>query len=350
VLAYGQTGSGKTFTMFGPGTTASDLIPSAEAPAPLAGVAPRAVAELVAALSSREALGVAVTLKLACVEVFGSSVTDLLDGSGIGAWQGVAAAAAAAGYADVTVESLPHALELIDSAERAKRRAATAMNERSSRAHSLLMLSLEQQAPGEGLVKSQLCLADLGGSEKVKRSGAAGERLQEAIFINRGLLSLKSVMTALNQQSSYVPYQDDKLTMLLKPSLSGGAQTLVLLAARPEGQHALETLQSLRFGEACSQIEVSAGAGTGRSAALALAALDAQVSEIEQLILKKERFETFVERRADPRAGLADAAGGAAYLTDAKVYELKVSRIVGAEKEREQLEKLLAARHALVGE
>ena len=42
---------------------------------------------------------------------------------------------------------------------------------------------------------SQLCLADLGGSEKVKRSGASGERLQEAIFINKGLLALKSVVS-----------------------------------------------------------------------------------------------------------------------------------------------------------
>ena len=49
-----------------------------------------------------------------------------------------------------------------------------------------------------------------------------------------------------------------------------------------------------------------------------------QVSEVEQTILQKERFETYVERREDPRAGMADAAGGAAYLTDARVYELKV--------------------------
>ena len=95
------------------------------------------------------------------------------------------------------------------------------MNERSSRAHSLLLLTVTQQqqqsgvnnnnnsnsggggavtAPGEPdtaapIVVSQLCLADLGGSEKVKRSGASGERLHEAIFINKGLLALKSVVS-----------------------------------------------------------------------------------------------------------------------------------------------------------
>jgi len=317
-----------------------------------AGVAPRSVSELVGALEARAALGMRATLKLAALEVFGDSVTDLLhEGAEIGAWQGVAAAAAAAGHADVEIHSVTHAIDLIDQAERSKRRAATAMNDRSSRAHSLLMLTLEQQAPyGEGIVKSQLCLADLGGCERVKQSGVAGERLQEAILINKGLLALKSVVTALKQGKSYVPYQDDKLTMLLKPSLSGGAQTLVMLAARPESEHALETLQALRFGEACSQIEVGACGGPDRAAALALAALDAQISEIEALILKKERFETYVERRADPRAGLADAAGGAAYLTDVQTYELKVSRIVGAEKEHAMLDKVLAARRELLGE
>ena len=82
---------------------------------------------------------------------------------------------------------------------------------------------------------------------KVKRSGAAGERLREAININKGLLALKSVVTALNQRSKYVPYQDDKLTTMLRTSLSGGAQTLVLLGGRPEGEHAVETLQVIRI-------------------------------------------------------------------------------------------------------
>ena len=64
----------------------------------------------------------------------------------------------------------------------------------------------------------------------------------------------------------------------------------------------------------------------------------------------KERFETFVERRVDERAGLLDAAGFGAGLTDMKMEEKKVSRIVGAERERATLEKVLAARRALLGE
>ena len=49
------------------------------------------------------------------------------------------------------------------------------MNTRSSRAHSLLFLAIAQQAAGGERVETQLCLADLGGSEQVKKSGVSGE-------------------------------------------------------------------------------------------------------------------------------------------------------------------------------
>merc|ERR1719247_709807 len=85
-----------------------------------------------------------------------------------------------------------------------------------------------------------------------------------------------------------------QLTYLLKASLAGGAKTYVLLAARPEVEHATETLQALRFGEACAQVEVAAHKSTGaeRAAAAALAAIDGQIASLEAAIRAKERFET----------------------------------------------------------
>ena len=78
--------------------------------------------------------------------------------------------------------------------------------------------------------------------------------------------------------------------------------------------------------------------------------LELSLQILERLIVEKERFETTVERRVDQRAGLLDAAGFGAGLTDMAVEEKKVSRIVGAERERAQLEKVLLARRALLGE
>ena len=410
VLAYGQTGSGKTFSMSGPSLKLSSEQQSA------AGLIPRAVKALIDACDSRASLGIRSKVSIACIEIFGDLVTDLLHGSGGGGggggaaagggggaaaaggvagagdaglqegdpggaaaadaagavaahgghsgvggfWQGVSAAATAAGYADEVVDSYGHALDLLEIADKAKRRAATSMNERSSRAHSLIMLTLTQEAgsatgEGEGKVRSTLCLCDLGGSEKVKKSNVTGERLMEAIHINQGLLALKNCISALNQRQSYVPYQDSKLTYLLKRSLAGGAKTYVLLAARPEAEHAVETLQALRFGEACAQVEVGAdkAAGAGRAVGLALESLDEQIAALEATIREKERFETRVVKIKDERAGLAvEGEDGEKYfsgLTDFATYEKKISVIVGAEKERQQLEKLIAQRRGLTG-
>ena len=130
----------------------------------------------------------------------------------------------------------------------------------------------------------------------------------------------------------------------------------MLLAARPEAEHAAETLQALRFGEACAQVEVAAHKGTGadRAAALALGALDSQIDALEAKIREKERFETRVVKIHDERAGLAvmgeDGEEFGAKLTDFSVYEKKISVIVGAEKERAQLDKVLAARRSLLGQ
>lgn len=53
----------------------------------------------------------------------------------------------------------------------------------------------------------QMHLVDLAGSERAKRTGAEGARLKEAININKGLLALAKVITALVDGQSHVPYR-----------------------------------------------------------------------------------------------------------------------------------------------
>ena len=50
------------------------------------------------------------------------------------------------------------------------------------------------------------CLADLGGSEQLSKSGAQGQRMLEAIGINTGLLALKQCIRALNKRQRHIPY------------------------------------------------------------------------------------------------------------------------------------------------
>lgn len=144
-----------------------------------------------------------------------------------------------------------------------RRQAETLLNERSSRAHTVLLLSLGSEgaagAHGSGGAADRdggaapagprtLCLADLGGSEQVSKSilaphgtlsaAAQDARLGEAVQINLGLLALRRCITALALGDPHVPFADAKLTQMLRPSLKGSSVTAVLVTLRSEAEHA----------------------------------------------------------------------------------------------------------------
>ena len=90
-------------------------------------------------------------------------------------------------------------------------------------------------------------------------------RLQESLNINVGLYALQRCIEALIQRDKlraagkpvHVPFADSKLTLLLKEPLSGGARTTVLVCASLEPRNAVESISSLRFGEACGEPHTS---------------------------------------------------------------------------------------------
>jgi kinesin family protein 4/21/27 len=86
---------------------------------------------------------------------------------------------------------------------------------------------------GEEYCCAKLHLVDLAGSERAKRTGSGGVRLKEGIHINRGLLALGNVISALGdekrrKEGAHVPYRDSKLTRLLQDSLGGNSKTVMI--------------------------------------------------------------------------------------------------------------------------
>jgi hypothetical protein len=70
--------------------------------------------------------------------------------------------------------------------------------------------------------KSKFHFVDLAGSERAKRTGAVGAQMKEGIEINKGLLALGNVISALGDETKrgrvHVPYRDSKLTRMLRVS------------------------------------------------------------------------------------------------------------------------------------
>src|SRR5690606_21573371 len=97
-------------------------------------------------------------------------------------------------------------------------------------------------------------------------------------------------------------------------------------------QHSIETVQSLRFGEDCANIETSTTASVSALSSIILK-LDAEIKEMEAQIALKERWETRKVVRKDME--------GDEVMT--------VTIPVGAEPERARLEELLNTRRELFG-
>lgn len=267
VFAYGQTGSGKTFTMMGtdedPGlipTMCQELFKSIEM---------RRAEELEHRPSSGGVIS-EFRLEARFMEIYNDRVKDLLWAlrSNTDSSEGIdhenlkvrnlpSTGPVVVGLTSVVVDKWADCLQLIEEGTRNRSVAATKMNETSSRSHSIFRLKFIQttsvistkafERPKSFDKVSNVCLVDLAGSERNKKTGAQGERLKEAVAINKSLTSLKNVIDALVEGRQVIPYRDSQLTFLLSDSLGGNSKTFMIACASPHRDNADETLNTLRY-------------------------------------------------------------------------------------------------------
>ncbi|KAK4470605.1 hypothetical protein MN116_006143, partial [Schistosoma mekongi] len=110
--------------------------------------------------------------------------------------------------------------------------------------------TVADQVPEYETLTAKFHFVDLAGSERLKRTGATGDRAKEGISINRGLLALGNVISALGDKAKrgcHVPYRDSKLTRLLQDSLGGNSRTIMIACISPSDCDFLETLNTLKY-------------------------------------------------------------------------------------------------------
>ncbi|CAN4106589.1 unnamed protein product [Withania somnifera] len=134
----------------------------------------------------------------------------------------------------------------------------TALNNRSSRSHSVLTVHVHGEDTSGYIIHSCLHLVDLAGSERVDKSEVTGDGLKEAQHISKSLCCLGDVITALAQKNSHIPYRNSKRTLLLQNSLGGHAKTLMFTHVSPEGDSFGETISTLKFAQRVSSVELGA--------------------------------------------------------------------------------------------
>ncbi len=84
--------------------------------------------------------------------------------------------------------------------------AATKLNAKSSRSHSILLVKVQTRElhPPHRLLTGKLHLIDLAGSEDNRRTDNTGIRLTESSNINQSLFVLKKVVNALNNREVHL--------------------------------------------------------------------------------------------------------------------------------------------------
>ena len=275
VFAYGQTGTGKTHTMEGADGSFETSETTVDAPgvAETAGITPRALAQIFRLLRESEHRVSEYAVRCTFLELYNEEITDLLcdDGDAAEGPSDVASASKKAhrlmedgrggvsveGLTEVTVESFAEALALARAGSVRRKKAATRCNAHSSRSHSVFSVSVRCREPsvdeeGEDLIKhGKLNLVDLAGSENVGKSGVAERgataRSREAGEINKSLLTLGRVVTALVDKLAHVPYRDSKLTRLLRDALGGRSKTCILATVSPSFGCVEETVATAEY-------------------------------------------------------------------------------------------------------
>lgn len=264
IFAYGQTGSGKTYTMMG-----SEASP---------GLIPRICEGLFAGMKHKGGGQVSYKVEVSYMEIYNEKVRDLLRTPVIN---------------KLNSQGTPHNLrvrehprdgpyvenlskhqvsdyraieELISIGTNHRVTAATKMNDVSSRSHAIFTITFNQAKYIMGIPSetvSKIHLVDLAGSERASQTGSEGLRLKEGGSINKSLVCLGNVISALADMSvshptkrkmRYIPYRDSVLTWLIKDSLGGNSKTIMIATVSPCEYSYSETLSTLRYASRAKNI------------------------------------------------------------------------------------------------
>lgn len=265
LFAYGQTGSGKSYSMMGHSVET--------------GIIPRFCEELVDRTETCPENITDINVEISFFEIYNEKIHDLLcptakDKMGkkpnLRVREHPVVGPYVEGLSSYVIESFEDIKGWLSVGNKHRATAATGMNDKSSRSHSVFTLVMTQTKTEvlegkhhEHSVTSKINLVDLAGSERQSLAKTSGDRLREGASINKSLHTLGKVISMLSDQSiiasgrrkkHFIPYRDSVLTWLLKESLGGNSKTAMLATISPTLQHFEETLSTLRYAKQARSI------------------------------------------------------------------------------------------------
>ena len=254
VFCYGITNAGKTYTVSGGSSLSFENNGSASDDE---GLVPRAVRDL-----WRICDEVDEELQLSYFEIYNEQQYDLLvpPSSAKGSSSMFVFGNNSNDVSRHTVTSVQDGLQQIAVAQKHRRSGANGINACSSRSHAVCQLSIGT---------TNLWIVDLAGSERAKRT--SGRRWQEAVQINKSLMTLNRCLMALRHSSGNgssrlaPPYRESKLTQLFGQHWTSrsASRTVMIVNVNPAAADFDETQHALAYASAAKTVRVGSSGAAG---------------------------------------------------------------------------------------
>lgn len=173
---------------------------------------------------------------------------------------------------------------------------------------------------------AKMHLVDLAGSERAKKSQVNKARLKEGININKSLLQLGNVISALVDKQDHIPYRNSKLTLFLQDSLGGNSRTLMIACVSPSDSNYSETLNTLRYASRARKIKNQPVVNRDPHAAQ----LYSLRQQLAQAVSEIQRLRLMIKSRNDPDGSMKVGEHGDTQLLE-KAYD-----DLASEKQRDE--------------
>lgn len=228
LIAYGASGSGKSHTMQG----------NQEDP----GIIPKAVNFL---------LDKEVELQISIFEIYNDAVIDLISTENSKKQKFINGAPE---VSQCHVDSIEKFMEIYESSNNRRNVGQTQRNEKSSRSHAAVHLSLKRSD-----FKSTMLLFDLAGAESAADHLVEDEnqhlRKAEMTKINQSISGFSLLVENLSK-GCFADFRNSNLTKLLKPYLTTNSKTTIIATFAEDAKYLASSKKTLSVANAAKNIKI----------------------------------------------------------------------------------------------
>ncbi|KAK3150051.1 hypothetical protein QOZ80_3AG0227150 [Eleusine coracana subsp. coracana] len=261
LVCYGQSGTGKTYTMWGP---LAAMVDSASDQTDH-GVVPRVFQDLFTRIQSSQESSPDKQISYQCrcsfLEVHNEQINDLLEPSqrDLQIRENAGNGIHVENLTDEYVSTIEDVNQILMKGLSNRKVGTTSMNLKSSRSHVVFTCVIEAWSKGftsngfSSSRTSRITFVDLAGPENDELDGAAKHCTKEERHLKKSLSKLGKLVNILSEAPEFekvdLPYEESRLTHVLKDTLGGNSRVTFLCSISSEHRCRSGTLSTLRFGE-----------------------------------------------------------------------------------------------------